>query len=226
MKHRNSQRVILSIIYLVIMFGSSLIHTESALAFTGGGQLTFARQVTIDEHNAVSGQTVFEGNKIKVTSGGTAIISFGRQGRAELGANSEMALLVAGNNIGGTVTSGCLAINAPAETNVKIDVLKGKVSSIGSQPSFFIIEVKADTISISPNLGEIEVAIGREIKTARQGEMITIVEETNSNNSRRFSKLESGDFSARYACGNPSAPRVRAASQAESHRALSSAGVT
>src|ERR1051326_911250 len=130
MKHKKSPQFILSIVCLTTMLGNLIIHPGSVWAFAGSGQLTFARQVTVNGNDAVSGQTIFNGNRIKVGSKGTAIINLGKVGRVELGANSEMALLVAENNVGGTLTSGCMTINASAGENVEISTPKGKVSSI------------------------------------------------------------------------------------------------
>lgn len=204
MKHGKSRWFILGIVCSITFVGGSLTYPKLSFAFVGSGQLTFARQVIIGGNNAVSGQTVFNGNKIEVRNGGTAAISLGKQGRLELGADSKLALRIEGDSIGGVLASGCLTINASAGEIIKIDTPNGSITSPGNQSSFFILEVKDDTTSVSSNLGEIKVTADGESETANPGEAILLKAEVNGRNSlRRLSKTE---FNAVYLCDVISIP--------------------
>ncbi len=218
MKYDKKQRLILSSVLFVTVTVNLLIYPQLTSAHMGSGQLTFSRQVMIGGNNAISGQTVFNGSRIKVGNAGSAIVTLGKQGRLELGANAEMVLLLAdkGKGIGGILTSGCLAINVSAGEQVKIDIPKGTVSSSGDQHSFFILEVNGDTTSVFPNLGEIKVSSGREIETARPGDVITLKAEANGKNTlRRFPRSELSGLGAACDCDRVSASYAGASSQSE-----------
>ncbi|MCY7391435.1 MAG: hypothetical protein LH647_08045, partial [Leptolyngbyaceae cyanobacterium CAN_BIN12] len=63
------------------------------------GQLSLARQVSINGSDAIAGQTIFSGSRVKVANQGNAVLNLGRLGRIELGADSDFALRIAGNVI-------------------------------------------------------------------------------------------------------------------------------
>lgn len=209
MKTKNSPRVIFTVVCLITMIANYALRPSMALAFAGSGQLTFARQVTINGNNAVSGQTVFDGNRIKVGGKGTAIINLGKSGRIELGANSEMALFVSGNNLSGTLMSGCLAVNAPAGESVEINTPKGKISSASNQPTSFFVGFKGNSANIFPNLGEIKVSADSKVENAKRGDLITLTSGPNGISSlKRLAKGACGDSGAMCACDSESLPQT------------------
>lgn len=209
MKFQKIPRFILAVICLVILVGNYILRPTLALAFAGSGQLTFVRQVTVNGNNAVSGQTVFSGNKIKVGSKGTAIINLGKLGRLELGANSEMTLLVSENNIGGALTSGCMTINASAGESVVIVTPKGKINSVGNRPSSFFLGIKDNSVNIYPNFGEINITADGKSEIAKPGQLATITNEANGrSNLRVLSKNICGENGALCACDAESTPQT------------------
>lgn len=211
MKYTNIPRCTIAAICLLTLISNFILHPGLALAYAGSGQLTFVRQVTVNGSNAASGQTVFSGNKIKVGNKGTAIINLGKLGRIELGANSELTLLIGENSIGGTLISGCMAINASAGVSADTSTSKGKISSQGNQPTSFFLGIKDATTNVYPNLGEVNVTAGSRSKVARPGQMAVITSESNgSSNLQVLSNSVCGERGVMCACNPESVPNTNA----------------
>lgn len=196
MKQKKEWRGILGLVCLylvcliIVVVGLS---AQPILVSAGaGGQLLFSRQVTINGKDVVSGQTVFDGNRIKVGVGGLAVVGLGKQGRFELGEKSEMNLLVSGNNIGGMLVAGCLAMNVSAEGNVMVELPNSIVSSAGKQSSSFTAQVKDGTVFIYSALGDVKVTTGGKSEIIGNGEAIAVKSEVAGGNSlQQFVKKES-----------------------------------
>jgi hypothetical protein len=209
MKYLNFSRFSLTVICVLITISNFVVRPNLALAYVASGQLAFVRQVIVNGNNAMSGQTVFSGNKIKVGNKGTAIVNLGKLGRIELGANSELTLLLGENSIGGTLASGCMTVNAPAGVTVGAVTAKGKIESLGNQPTSFFLGIKDAAVNAYPNLGEINATVGNKSEIARPGQMAVIKGEGNGN-----SKLEilangvCGDSGVMCACNVESVPET------------------
>lgn len=196
-------------ISLTLLVFSFVVRPSLASAFVESGQLAFARQVTINGNNALSGQTVFSGNKLKVGENGMAIVNLGKQGRIELGANSEMALFVAPENIGGTMLSGCMLVKASAGETVKINTPKGAVSSVGRQPTSFFVGLKGNSVNVYPNAGEIQVTAGGKTESVKYGELLSLTTDPKGvANLKLFPKSACAETPALCACNAASAPKT------------------
>lgn len=207
MKYKKSTHMLVSLICLTTLIGNLVVRPGAASAVAGSGQLTFAKQVTINGNNASSGQTVFNGNKIRVGSLGAAVINLGRLGRVELGANSEMSLRVSDGNIGGTLITGCLAITAPAGEGIEIETRGGKIRSAGKQSSSLFLGIKGNTANVYPNLGEISVTAGEDTELAKPGELLALTGDGSGGaNLRRMPKGKCGEPGVLCACDAGSLP--------------------
>lgn len=143
-----------------------------------GGQLSSARQVTINGSNAIVGQTVFSGSRIKVGDKGSAIINLGRLGRIELGPNSDFVLRVTDDKIGGELNSGCLTASAPAGVKIEIATAKGTVNADGKSPSSLMVGLKDGNANIIPTLGALKVATATKSETAAVGEFLKLTSDS------------------------------------------------
>ncbi len=209
MKDKRFPRLFTSVISLALLTSSLVVRPSLALAFVESGQLAFARQVTINGNNALSGQTVFSGNKLKVGGNGTAIVNLGKQGRMELGANSEMALFIAPENIGGTLMSGCMLVKASAGETVRINTPKGEISSVGSQSTSFFIGLKGNSINVYPNAGEIRVTTNGKTEVAKYGELLSLTTDPKgAANLKLLPKGACGETPALCACNATSVPKA------------------
>lgn len=177
-----SFRKLLTHLCLAAFVSQFLLQPSTSLARTAvanNGQLVFARQVSINNINAISGQTVFSGNRFKVANQGTAIVNLGRLGRIELGANSEFILRVSGNTIGGELKSGCMNLSAPANVGVQINTEQGLVTSSGKLPVALALGAKGKATDLSPTLGEINVAGANQTSVIKAGEFASLAANAN-----------------------------------------------
>lgn len=177
MNNKKAQHDIVGTIYLVLAVAAILLICSDWVAAANSGQLLLSRQVTINGKEAVSGQTVFDGNRIKVSENGVAVVGLGKQGRLELGGSSEMTLLVSGNNIGGMLATGCLTISVASEGNVMLELPTGIISSSGKQSSFFAVQTTGGVTVISSELGNIKVTTDGKSEAVGSGERIILKNE-------------------------------------------------
>ncbi|HMV49088.1 MAG TPA: hypothetical protein PLD20_00575 [Blastocatellia bacterium] len=191
MNNKKAQRDMVGAIYLIHAVAASLLICSGWAAAADSGQLLLSRQVTINGKEAVSGQTIFDGNRIKVGEKGVAVVGLGKQGRLELGGNSEMTLLVSGNNIGGMFATGCLTISVASDGNVMLELPAGIISSSSKQSSFFSVQATGGVALISSDLGSIKVTADGKSEIVGSGESVVLKNEVSDGVSlKRISKKE------------------------------------
>lgn len=171
MKKRTSIRVLICNLCLLALVSNYLLPSV-ALAQRGKptAQLSFARQVSVNNNNAAAGQTIFSGNWFKVAKQGTAIVNVGRMGRMEMGAGTDFVIRTSEEEIGGDFNSGCMTITAPAGVIVALNTPNGKVLTDGKQSSSFFVGFKGGTTNVIPTLGEVRVSSGNKIESFKPGE--------------------------------------------------------
>lgn len=210
MKYLLKSRVLLSKLCLLALLlppGATLAGAPA----TNTGQLSFARQVSINGSDAIAGQTVFNGNWFKVASRGTAIVNAGKLGRFELGAESDFISLFSESSIGGKLNAGCLMISAPAGIGIMISTSKGTISSDGKEPVSLSVGYKGEVINVVPNLGEVEVKSGNKTENVKAGEWIALTAGAGGeSNLLRRSAKECGGPGALCACNTSSVPNTSA----------------
>jgi hypothetical protein len=176
MRYAKSLRVLLSGLCALALAGNYLLQPALATGSSvASGQLSLARQVLVNGSNAIAGQTIFSGSRIQVAKQGTAVLNLGKLGRIELGADSDFALRIVGDVIGGELNSGCATISAPASVNIELNTTKGHITSDGKAPSGLLVGVKNDAASILPTLGTVRVTMGGSSERASAGEFLKLM---------------------------------------------------
>lgn len=197
MKHAKSLRTMLGNLCIMAVACNFLLRPGTVWAGAprlDSGQLSFAREVTVNGGTATAGQTIFTGNRIKVGSRGTAIINLGKLGRIELGADSDFIFRLSNNVIGGDLNYGCMIIISSEDAEVLVNVGNGKITSDGKQSSSASIGHRGNTSNVAPYLGEISVASGGLVENAKPGDLITWTDGTRAEDKlRRRSISECGE---------------------------------
>jgi len=175
MRYAKPLRVLLSGLCALALAWNYLLQPALATGSTAAsGQLSLARQVLINGNSAIAGQTVFTGSRIQVAKQGTAVLNLGKLGRIELGADSDFALRIVGDVIGGELNSGCVTISAPASVNIELNTAKGHITSDGKAPSSLLVGFKNGAASILPTLGAVKVTMGGSTERASAGEFLKL----------------------------------------------------
>lgn len=217
MRYTRFLRVLLSSLCTIALSYNYLlqpIQTWASPAIAASGQLSLARQVSINGSNAIAGQTVFSGSRIKVGDQGNAVLNLGRLGRIELGADSDFTLSIEGNVIGGELNSGCATISAPASVSIELNTAKGDILTDGKSPSSFLAGVRGAAANIIPTLGTVKVDSGGKSEKAAAGELLTLISDPKGGTRLlRGSATDCGGPSATCACSSPT-PRSTPASTA------------
>lgn len=170
-----SKRKMLSLVCLVALLGNPLVQPLAVFAKPAAtGQLSFAKQVSINGKETPPGQTLFNGDRIRVSGAGTAVLNLGRLGRIELGKDTEFVLSISGDTIGGELLNGCMGILASGGTNTSVKTLKGVVSSDGAQPDSYFVGQRGNQGRVIPSLGETRMMIDGKMQTIAAGESLDI----------------------------------------------------
>lgn len=225
MKTLSSKRPILSFLCIVVLAGNLFLQPLAAIASTAPatGQLSFARQVTVNGKEAAAGQTLFDGDRIRVSGAGSAVINLGKRGRIELGKDTEFVLNLTDDMIGGDMTFGCLGIIASSGTNTSVKTTQGVVNSDGSEPDSYFLGQRGQQGRIIPSLGEASMMINGKMETIQTGSSLDI-DSPNGQNMlyrRNTSTCTSG---MSCACGlyDPNNNATRASNQQQSNAPTSS----
>jgi len=212
MRYKKLSRALLSGLCTIALACNYLLQPVGARTTSApSGQLSLARQVFLNGTNAIAGQTVFSGNRVKVANQGNAILNLGRLGRIELGPDSDFVLRTTGSAIGGELNSGCLTISAPASVNIEINTAKGVITSDGKYPSSLLVGFKNGAANILPTLGMLKVTTSAKSEKAAVGELITLTSDPKTGDRLlRRPATDCGGSSSLCNC-SASAPRSPAA---------------
>lgn len=176
MKTLSSKRPMLSFICLAVLLGNFGLQPLAAMAKTAPptGQLSFARQVTVNGKEASAGQTLFNGDRVKVSGLGSAVINVGRKGRIELGKDTEFVLSLTDDLIGGDLTWGCLGIIASTGTNTSVKTNQGLATSDGTEPDSYFLGQRGNQGRVIPSLGEAKFLIDGKTESVPTGSSLDI----------------------------------------------------
>lgn len=112
------------------------------------GELVTARQVTIDGERPISGLTLWNEHTIKTSTRGVAIISLGRNGRIELGPETDYTLLLAAPLVGGELRAGRIILTIP--TNISIAIKgAGCLIETGGESSTLSVEIRKERLAVA-----------------------------------------------------------------------------
>ncbi|MBP6821444.1 MAG: hypothetical protein KA368_07865 [Acidobacteria bacterium] len=180
----SQKRPTLSLICLAVLLGNLFL--QPIIAFAGAtqptAQLSFAKQVSVNGKEASAGQTLFNGDRIRVSGLGSAVINIGKLGRIEIGKDTEFILYISDNLIGGDLINGCMGIIASTGVNTSVKSNKGVVSSDGGQPDSYFLGQRGNQGRVIPSLGEAKILIDGKIETVSPGETLDIDSPNGQNN--------------------------------------------
>ena len=121
------------------------------------GEVVSASKTKINGLPAISGMTVFSNNRILTGSQGAAVISLGRLGRIECGADTDMTLRLSDESIGGELRSNRVVVSARAGIAIAINTAKSMVTTDGQQPAVLTIYVDRERARVISHVGAASV---------------------------------------------------------------------
>lgn len=171
----SSKRPFIAFICLAALLGNFLLQPIATMAKTAKtGQLSFGKQVSVNGKETSPGQTLFSGDKIRVSGTGSAVLNLGKLGRIELGKDTEFILSISDDTIGGNLMYGCLGVLASGGVNSSVKTMKGVVSSDGTQPDSYFIGQRGNQGRLIPSLGEAKIMMDGKLETIATGESLDI----------------------------------------------------
>ncbi len=116
------------------------------------GEISVTGQVSVNGQNAVSNSTIVSGSTIVTGSDSTAIVSLGKVGRIEVGANSNITLKFSDNSIVGILSDGRTRISNSAGIATTVTTKHATVIADAGQANSFGVETECshthvDTVS-------------------------------------------------------------------------------
>ncbi len=139
----------------------------SAVAF---GTLKVSGGVTVNEDQALSGQTIPSGSHIITASKSNSILELGNFTRLILSEQTDLALDFTAASIAGSLREGGLRASIPAARTLSITTPDGVVATDSSQAVVFTVQVKADGTRISVETGRVELRVGNNRRVLAAGE--------------------------------------------------------
>jgi len=148
----------------------------SALAQSAkaAGELSVTGSVMINGTQAISGATVFSDSKIKTSRNSAATINLGKQGRVQLGPESEMTLRFADGNIGGNLTAGRAVVSAPAGVSINVATVEGVTTADGKQAATLTIDVTCGNTRVAANRSAAKVTSGSKVEVVAAGSEVAV----------------------------------------------------
>lgn len=175
-------------ITLMVSVGSfHLLVAQSAMAKTAAraaGELSFARQVTLNGTAAISGITVFSESRVKTSSVGAATVNLNKLGRVGLGPETEMTLRFAEGMVGGTLHAGQVVVNAPAGVKIAIVTADGTALTEGKQATVLTVDVTGGKMRVAASLGSAQVNSGNKVEKVEAGQEVSVSAKTSSQTHR------------------------------------------
>jgi hypothetical protein len=138
------------------------------------GELTMGRSATVNGQPATAGLTLFNNNRVKTAKQGLAALNLGKQGRIELGADTDLSLRLTPGMIGGQMTSGRMLVNIPAGVGLAVSTGKSTVLTDGKLASTVLIETTAENVRVVAHRGEAMVATGGKSERVTAGEEVSL----------------------------------------------------
>lgn|GEM_PF-1484523 len=142
------------------------------------GELSAVKQATINGVEAISGLTVFSGNRIKTTSQGLATINLGTRGRIELGGDTEMAMRFSSDSVGGELRGGRAVLSAPMGISVSLSTIEGLVMSDGKQASVLTVEAIGNRVRVAASRGTVKIISPTKTELITPGDEVIIGSQT------------------------------------------------
>ncbi len=138
------------------------------------GFLSARGTVSLNGISAGSGATVFSGNQIKTGANGSAIVSLGKLGQVDLGADSELTLNLEAGLVGGYLRMGRATIIAPVGIVVNVTTMDGVAVADGRQASVLTVDITNGNTKVVSARSEAKVRFGDKVETVAAGQEISV----------------------------------------------------
>jgi hypothetical protein len=135
-------------------------------------ELASARGATVNGHSAIAGMTLFNNNHVTTGPQGSAVINAGKNGRLELGEQTDVTLQFSPETFGGELRSGRAVISVPAGVTVSVATARGTVITDGTRASLLTIEVDNKRTRILSQRGDARLVAGDNVERIQEGEEI------------------------------------------------------
>ena len=177
MRHQASGRykpsmicgLLITVFLCLCAVGQSTAQTPRA-----AGEISFARQVTINGRPVGAGGTVFSHSQIKTANRGGATLNLGKVGRMELGADTDYLLAFSAAQLAGELKSGQLMISLAAGIGLELATPKGTVFTDGGKAAVLTVEMNGDTARVAALMGEARIVAGGRAERVTAGNELTL----------------------------------------------------
>lgn len=124
------------------------------------GDLTTMGQVTVNGAEAISGMSVFPDSTITTAIKSGALLSLGKVGRVELLQNSNVNVAFDAAGVAGNLDTGGIRTSVPAGISARVAAGAVTVTSAGREDATFLVEKVEDRVTVSAQVGKLEVREG------------------------------------------------------------------
>lgn len=133
------------------------------------GEITVSGQVTVNGQSAVSNSTILSGSTITTGSDSSATVSLGKNGRVEVGANSNITLRFSDNSIVGMLNEGKARVSNAAGVATTFTTKHATVVADAGQADSFTVEVECSHTHVDTTTGVVTLREGTSDKQVVAG---------------------------------------------------------
>jgi hypothetical protein len=155
-----------------------LVMTSSAFAQTAQkvvGELSVARSVSVNGIAArTSGGTIYNKSQLKTGGNGLATINMGRNGRAELGVETDFSFQNGINLVGGELRNGRLVLSVPNGVRISLNAPNGLVKTDGVKSAILTIEAVKGATHVMVHQGNAQVVSEGKTELITAGEEVAL----------------------------------------------------
>jgi hypothetical protein len=124
------------------------------------GEITVTGQVTVNGQAAVSNSTIVSGSTIVTGPDSSAIVSLGKAGRVEIGADSSLTLRFTDNSITGIVSQGKVRVANAAGVATTFTTKDATIIADAGQADSFGIDVECSHTHVDTTAGVVTMREG------------------------------------------------------------------
>jgi hypothetical protein len=172
--NKTSKAVAFTLIFTVGSFYTTLTSVAAQMAAKLSGDLSAKGLVTLNGAAAVSGATVLDGGRLKTGRGSTAVVSLGRLGQVELGAESELVLKLEEGRVGGQLRTGRAVVSAPSGVAVAVETADGMAVSEGKGATVLTVDVSCGNTRVASSRSEAKVMAGNRVEYVAAGQEVAV----------------------------------------------------
>jgi hypothetical protein len=133
------------------------------------GDITVTGQVTVNGQTAISNSTILTGSTIVTGADSSAVISLGKTGRLEVGADSNLTLNFSDNSIVGILSAGKVRVSNAAGVATTITTKDQTTIADSGQANSFAVEVECSHTHVDTTAGLVVMREGSSDKQVAAG---------------------------------------------------------